>query len=134
MHDGTTLSLLPGLRIARLSGFDADGHPLVADAAGLRPARALADLLPGDAGAEVAVADTAGGDLLILGLVRPPLRVAEADGTAPRVIEAKSTLTLRCGKASVTLHADGRIAIRGEELLSRARGANRVQGGSVQLN
>ncbi|MFN0113200.1 MAG: hypothetical protein ACKVPY_00835 [Paracoccaceae bacterium] len=134
MHDGSTLSLLPGLRIARLSGFDAEGHPLVADTTGLRAARSLADLAPADTGAEIAVADTVQGDLLVLGLLRPPLPVTEADGTAPKVVEAKGTLILRCGKASVTLHADGRIAVKGEELLSRARGANRVQGGSVQLN
>ena len=35
---------------------------------------------------------------------------------------------------SITLEADGRITLRGTDLLSRAEGANRVQGASVQLN
>jgi hypothetical protein len=50
------------------------------------------------------------------------------------VVTATHELVLRCGKASLTLHKDGRIDICGEAILTRATGANRVQGGSVQLN
>ncbi|OWQ48348.1 hypothetical protein CDL60_07170 [Roseateles noduli] len=50
------------------------------------------------------------------------------------VVTARHALTLRCGKARLTLRADGRIELRGEEILAQAIGANRLQGGSVHLN
>lgn len=59
--------------------------------------------------------------------------MVEADG-ATQVINARDAPTLRCGKASITLSADGRVTIRGTDILTRAEGANRVQGASVQLN
>lgn len=59
----------------------------------------------------------------------------EADVDGERlVVSAKHQLVLRCGKASMTLTNDGRIEIRGESIVSQASGANRVRGGSVQLN
>jgi hypothetical protein len=50
------------------------------------------------------------------------------------VISAKQGLVLRCGKASVTLSPEGKIAIRGTHVVSHASGVNRIKGGSVQLN
>ena len=50
------------------------------------------------------------------------------------IVTAQRELVLRCGKASITLHHDGRVQITGESITSRATGPNRVQGGSVQLN
>jgi len=47
---------------------------------------------------------------------------------------AKKEIVLKCGKASITLTKAGKILIRGAYLLSRSSGANRVKGGSVQLN
>ena len=49
-------------------------------------------------------------------------------------VEAETELTLRCGKASITLRSDGKVEIRGETIVSQAVGANRIRGGSVQLN
>ena len=56
-----------------------------------------------------------------------------ADGER-MIVSARRELVLRCGKASITLKHDGTVQIVGEKLLSRAKGANRVQGGSVHLN
>ena len=70
---------------------------------------------------------------LILGLIQPPLPEVEADGEK-LVLEARREVTLRCGKASITMTADGRVTIRGTQVLSRSDGPNRVQGASVQLN
>lgn len=50
------------------------------------------------------------------------------------VLEADSALTLRCGKASITLTRDGRIVLRGTTVVSRATGVNRVVGGTIKLN
>jgi hypothetical protein len=57
----------------------------------------------------------------------------QADGRC-LALQARDELALRCGKASVKLRADGRIEIRGETIVSEAVRANRVRGGSVELN
>jgi hypothetical protein len=49
-------------------------------------------------------------------------------------IEAADELVLRCGEASITLTRDGRITICGTYVETRARGTNRIRGGSVQIN
>lgn len=63
--------------------------------------------------------------------------------TAPATLEingeklalsAQQSITLRCGKASLTMKADGTIEIRGTELLSRSSGQNAIRGASVSLN
>lgn len=56
-----------------------------------------------------------------------------ADGRTLNVV-VQQELVLRCGSASISLRCDGRIEIRGEDLLLQAAGANRIRGGSVQLN
>lgn len=49
-------------------------------------------------------------------------------------LEAADELVLRCGEASIVLTRDGRITIRGHYVETRARGTNRIRGGSVQIN
>jgi len=49
-------------------------------------------------------------------------------------VTATHELVLRCGKSVLTLLSDGRIVLRGEEIVTEATGANRIRGGSVQLN
>jgi hypothetical protein len=50
------------------------------------------------------------------------------------VVEAEDEIVLRCGEASITLRRNGRVVIRGAYVETRARGVNRVKGGSVQIN
>ena len=47
---------------------------------------------------------------------------------------AEREIVLRCGKASITLTREGKVLIRGAYLSSRSSGANRIKGGSVQIN
>lgn len=49
-------------------------------------------------------------------------------------LEATHEITLRCGKSSLQLLADGSVLIRGAYVLSRASGINRIRGGNVQIN
>jgi len=49
-------------------------------------------------------------------------------------ISAKQQLELNCGKSSLVLHEDGRVELYGESILTHATKANRIRGGSVQLN
>lgn len=120
--------LLDGVHIGELTGFSDDHLPIVEVAGATHDARALVALDVEAVGCEVAVVALAGGDaLLVLGLVDAPKR-------KKAVVEADEALVLRCGKSSVTLGADGRVTIKGKQLLSRAEGQNRVQGASVALN
>jgi hypothetical protein len=50
------------------------------------------------------------------------------------VIEAKRNLTLRVGDGSITIRADGKILIKGKDLVSHAQRTNRIKGGSVAIN
>lgn len=50
------------------------------------------------------------------------------------VIEARSNLTLKCGDGSMTIREDGRILIKGRDLVAHARRLNRIRGGSVAIN
>jgi hypothetical protein len=50
------------------------------------------------------------------------------------VFEARQQITLRCGKASITLYPNGKIALRGEHILSDAEGLNCIAGGQIELN
>jgi hypothetical protein len=49
-------------------------------------------------------------------------------------IEATKNLTLRCGDGSISIRADGKILIKGRDLVSHAKRINRIKGGSVSIN
>lgn len=59
--------------------------------------------------------------------------VVETEGTEVAVVASES-LTLRCGSASITLTADGKVTIKGAQVYSRSSGVNRIQGASVRIN
>jgi len=50
------------------------------------------------------------------------------------ILEAKHSLTLRVGQGSITIREDGKILIKGKDLVSHAQRVNRVKGGSVAIN
>jgi hypothetical protein len=50
------------------------------------------------------------------------------------VLEAKESLTLRVGDGSITIRADGKILIKGKDLVSHAKNVNRIKGGAVAIN
>lgn len=59
---------------------------------------------------------------------------ATAPPTDHLVIEAGETLTLKCGESSVDLRKDGKLMIRGNDVLTRARRTQRIKGGTVAIN
>jgi hypothetical protein len=50
------------------------------------------------------------------------------------VLEATEALTLRCGEASIELRADGSAIVKGEDVLLRAKGTQRIRAGNVAIN
>ena len=57
------------------------------------------------------------------------------DGRSGHVtVEATESLTLQCGEASIDLRADGKVMIRGEDVLLRAKGTQRIRAGTVSIN
>lgn len=50
------------------------------------------------------------------------------------VLEATQELTLRVGDGSITIRRDGKILIKGKDLVSHAQRVNRIKGGSVSIN
>jgi phage gp45-like len=50
------------------------------------------------------------------------------------VLEARQEIVLQCGKGSITVRADGRIVIKGTEVVSRSSGANKIKGALVNIN
>jgi hypothetical protein len=133
-----------GVVIGMILGFR-DAAPLVVFPGNLSeqaiPARSLTRLEAGDIGAEVALLFEDGdrarplivGKLVEPARVDPPVPVVVADGQMMR-LTAKERIELRVGRASIVMEADGRITIRGTDLVSHAARSNRIRGGSVNLN
>lgn len=102
-------------------------------------ARTTSPIREEDQGREVALMFEAGDPRrpIVMGKIVSPLAAGEIEAAADgrRVeINAEQEIVLRCGDASITLTRSGKILIRGEYVLSRATGVNRIQGGAVEIN
>lgn len=55
---------------------------------------------------------------------------------APRHQEMKASesLTLRCGESSLEMRADGQVLLKGDDVLLRAKGTQRIRAGTVAIN
>ena len=135
--------VVDGVVIGMLLGFQNDA-PLVVFPGNPKDhavvARSLARLSADDIGAEVALLfeDGARDRPLVIGKIIAPARqraqaVVIQDGEQVK-LTARERIELRVGKASIVLEKDGHITIRGSYLVSHASAANRIRGGSVNLN
>jgi hypothetical protein len=71
---------------------------------------------------------------IVLGkIITSPEQSAPSAPASVRIEDSKE-IVLKCGKASLQLKADGSVAIRGTNLVSRASHTNRIRGGNVQIN
>lgn len=135
---------IDGLAIGKIASLSSDGQACVEFAENPRStpiaARSVTSLGPGDVGRRAALMFEAGDPLapIVMGLIHESgAQPSEetADSVPDRlVIEARSEIELRCGDSSILLTRDGKVRIRGKEVLSRASGANRVKGASVRIN
>ena len=57
----------------------------------------------------------------------------ESDGETV-TISAEKQIVLKCGESSITLTKAGKVLLNGAYISSRAKGVNRMRGGSVLLN
>jgi hypothetical protein len=135
---------LPSARVGRIAAV-VDGQVLVA-CDGVLDAPAPAVL----AAAPPAPIETTVGRPVVLvfeqGEARRPIvigwveSVAADTGRTLRVggrrirVQAEQEIELRCGEASITLTADGRVLIEGRGVLTHARELNRIRGGQVKIN
>lgn len=72
---------------------------------------------------------------LIVGFVQAPGSGSEARVDGKRVVlSGEEEIELRCGEASISLKKNGKLVIRGAYVETRAKGTNRIKGGSVQIN
>lgn len=73
---------------------------------------------------------------VILGRVGPSSqpKTSEPEIADVLVLEAKQSLTLRVGDGSITIREDGKILVKGTDLVSHAKRMNRIKGGSVSIN
>lgn len=129
-----------GTHLSKIVGFDAGGLPTVDVDGATVVARATIAVAREDVGREATITFLEGdpGRPVITGLFVDPsaparrrrvkLKAEEID------LEGAAQLTLTCGKASITLRRDGKIVIRGVEVVSRASGTNRIRGGTIELN
>ena len=83
-------------------------------------------------GIPAVVAEGEDGVSRIMGL----LHVGLTTPKQPPVLDlsAEDQLTLRCGKASITLAKSGKITLRGTYLLSRSSGVNKIHGTAIHLD
>ncbi len=60
-------------------------------------------------------------------------RNAVVDGDTV-TFEAEYEIVLRCGKSEITLTRDGKIVIKGKDVVTRAAQSNRIKGSTVKIN
>lgn len=87
---------------------------------------------------QVVVAHVAGSEsgLVVLGRLFNPLAPARDVRVNGRkvAIEANTELVLKCADATIRIARDGMVAVRGDRVVTQARGVNRIRGGSVEIN
>lgn len=144
VEKATPPAKIDGIVVGTLARFDDAGDPRIVfpGCGDAIPARSTVNLTPSDLGREVALMFEAGdaSKPIVLGLIHYPVPVAPAPTVEVRkdnerlVLTAKESIEFQCGKSSITLTKAGKVLIRGEYLLSRSSGVNRIKGGSVQIN
>lgn len=85
-----------------------------------------------------ALVQSCGDEFVVSGLIRAlpalPGETTSDESSDELVLRSNHRIVLRCGEASLTLTRDGRVLVRGKDVLSRARQRNQVTGAIVRLN
>jgi hypothetical protein len=145
-----TPAALPAAVTAHFCGFNLDDGPLVSGLPGLPGeivlAQTLIPLLREQIGSQVVVLFDRGEVRrpIVIGLLQQavpsPARSATASLVSVQsdeqrlVLTAEREIELRCGDASITLTRAGKILIKGNYILSRSSGYNKIKGAAVDIN
>lgn len=136
---------------ARFSGFDLEDQPLVADLARLPgqvvSARTVVALRREMIGSSCVIVFEDGDPQrpIILGVIAdprrqntsliPPQKSMSVQADDERIeITAEREIVLKCGDASITLTRAGKVIIKGNYILSRATGYNKIKGAAIDIN
>ena len=137
--------------VAKLHGFDLLDHPVIGDLpqcpGQLLPARSTVALRRDMIGAEVVLVFE-NGDLrrpIVMGVINDAALAAPAVPVAPSgttihadderyVVSAEREIVLRCGEASIALTRAGKVIIKGNYILSRSSGYNKIKGAAIDIN
>jgi hypothetical protein len=69
-----------------------------------------------------------------IGRYREPEKEVKQKAPDNLVVEAKKRLDLICGQSSIVLRRDGKLVVKGVDVVSRAKRNNKIKGGSVNIN
>lgn len=136
--------------VGKLHGFDLLEQPLVSDIplcpAQILHARSIVPLKRAMIGRDVVVWFESG-DVrmpIIMGVMEPQQQIREVCSAEPDinvqvdderyVIQAEREIVLRCGDASITLTRAGKVIIKGNYILSRSTGYNKIKGAAIDIN
>jgi len=145
---------IDGVRVGLLVSVENDGQIIVNYPDNLTSnlhARSIINLTAADENKEILLAFENGNPQLpiIIGLIQKQPVIAE---TSKEVLlnretvkditidgeritfDARKEIVLRCGKGSVKIRKDGKVIIKGTNIVSRARGINRIKGAAVNIN
>jgi hypothetical protein len=126
LRQGKVTAVLPGTLIVSLPGCEVQACDVLETGAAIPIAEGDVVL--------IWIPSVGEGRGVVLGRIGVPLSAVASDGADELVIEAKKNLTLKCGDGSITIRADGKILIKGKDLVSHAQRTNRIKGGSVSIN
>lgn len=139
-----------GVATGTFQGFDLDDQPLVSGLAELPGevvrARTTVRLMRSMAGAGVVLLFERGDARrpIIIGVLQDHAPLSEPADRRERVsiqadedrfvVSAEREIVLRCGDASITLTRAGKVIIKGNYILSRSTGYNKIKGAAVDIN
>ena len=131
-----------GVTVATFAGFNDNDQFLVALTDELEPIAALSTLrlTESDIGNQVVVAFERNKvrSPIIIGLLQERKQstkptIFKLDGER-LVLKAEREIEFRCGDASIILTKAGKVLIKGNYVLTRSRGANKIKGAYVDIN
>jgi hypothetical protein len=69
----------------------------------------------------------------VVGSYESPRPAREAPPVTLR-LEAQQRLELKCGESELTMDAEGRVLVKGVDIVTRARRTQKIRGGTVHIN
>ena len=75
-----------------------------------------------------------GGRGVVLGRIAPYESPGPDPVPATLRLEARQRVELHCGESALTMDAEGRVLLKGRDIVTRARRSQKIRGGTVHIN